>query len=251
MSSVSQTLSSYFVKAHPWMPIRSCCHACSSQFTIGSHIVFPTLTIGLALYQVPLEGRWLATRDIFFKQVAGFWSKLFALGFVMGVGSGVVLSYEIGTNWGNFSEVTGNVLGPIMSYEVLTAFFGKQAFSGSCFLAGSGSASACTSPYRLTHMLNAAYLSTAIVIAAVAAWYVLGQQYRRFGLRTLNFIIPVTAVVAPLQLILGDLHGLNTRAYQPLKVACRSGLAKNVRILSYFATVRITFCSWKWYFCFS
>lgn len=189
-------------------------------FTIGFHIVFTTLTIGLALYLLFLESRWLATKDVFFKQAVRFWSKLFALG-------------------------------PVMSYEVLTAFFGKQAFSGSCFLAGSGSANACTSPYRSTHMLNAAYLSTAFVIAAVAAWYVLGQQYRRFGLRTLNFIIPVTAVVAPLQLILGDLHGLNTRAYQPLKVACRSGLAKNVRILSYFAAVRITFCSWKWYFCFS
>lgn len=99
-------------------------------FTIGFHIIFPTLTIGLALYLVVLEGRWLATRDIFFKRAARFWAKLFALGFVMGVVSGVVLSYEIGTNFGNFSEVTGNVLGPLMSYEVLTAFFLEAGFLG-------------------------------------------------------------------------------------------------------------------------
>ena len=239
-------------------------------FTIGFHIVYPTLTIGLALYLVLLEGRWLATGEAFFKQAARFWSKLFALSFVMGVVSGVVLSYEIGTNFGHFSEATGNVLGPLMSYEVLTAFFleagflgimlfgweriGKRVHFASTILVALGTVlssfwilsanswmqtpngfrfvdgtffvtswlGAIFNPsflYRLAHMLNAAYLTTAFVVASVAAWYVLRNRHRSFGLRALRFVIPVAAILAPLQLVLGDLHGLNTREHQPIKIA--------------------------------
>ena len=249
-------------------------------FTIGFHIIFPTLTIGLALYLVVLEGRWLATKEAFYKQAGRFWSKVFALGFVMGVVSGVVLSYEIGTNFGNFSEITGNVLGPLMSYEVLIAFFLEAGFlgimlfgwervgkrlhftattlvalgtilsafwivsanswmhtpdgfhfkNGTFFIASWREAIFNPSfPYRLAHMLNAAYLATAFVIAAVAAWYALAQDHRPFGLRTLKFIIPVAAVLAPLQLVLGDMHGLNTRAHQPMKVAAMEAHWKTQR----------------------
>jgi cytochrome d ubiquinol oxidase subunit I len=99
-------------------------------FTIGFHILFPTLTMGLALFLIYLEGQWLRTRDQFFLDSAKFWSRIFALSFGTGVVSGVVLSYEIGLNWGEFSRITGNVLGPVMSYEVLTAFFLEAGFLG-------------------------------------------------------------------------------------------------------------------------
>lgn len=99
-------------------------------FTIGFHILFPTLTMGLAVFVAALEGRWLAKGDPFFLRAAQFWSRILALSFGMGVVTGVVLSYEIGTNWADFSRATGNILGPLMSYEVLTAFFLEAGFLG-------------------------------------------------------------------------------------------------------------------------
>ncbi len=107
-------------------------------FTIGFHILFPTLTMGLGLFLIYLEGQWLRTRDPFFVDSAKFWSKIFALSFGTGVVSGVVLSYEIGTNFGEFSRITGNVLGPIMSYEVLTRSFWRRGSSASWCSAGIG-----------------------------------------------------------------------------------------------------------------
>ena len=99
-------------------------------FTISFHIIFPSFSIGLASYLAVLEGLWLATkRDVFLKLYM-FWLKIFAIVFGLGVVSGVVMSYQIGTNWSAFSAKTGNVLGPLLGYEVLTAFFLEASFLG-------------------------------------------------------------------------------------------------------------------------
>src|SRR5512134_3419199 len=92
-------------------------------FTIDFHIIFPAFTIGLASFLAVLEGLWLFTKRPLFKNLYLFWVKIFALSFGMGVVSGVVMSYQFGTNWSVFAALTGNVIGPLLAYEVLTAFF--------------------------------------------------------------------------------------------------------------------------------
>lgn len=99
-------------------------------FTIAFHILFPTLTIGLGAFLVLLEALWLSTHDRTYELLYKFWTKVFALAFGMGVVTGVVLSYEVGTNWSRFADVTGNVLGPLLTYEVLSAFFLEAGFVG-------------------------------------------------------------------------------------------------------------------------
>ncbi len=99
-------------------------------FTVSFHIVFPAFTIGLSAYIATLLGLWLKTGDIKFHILARFWTKIFAVSFAMGVVSGIVLSYQFGTNWSRFSQVVGNVIGPIIGYEVLTAFFLEASFLG-------------------------------------------------------------------------------------------------------------------------
>ncbi len=243
-------------------------------FTIGFHILFPTFTIGLAGLLVVLEGLWLKTADGIYRVAYRFWLKLFALSFGMGVVTGVVLSYEVGANFGKFSAATGNVLGPLMSYEVLTAFFLEAGFLGimlfgmervgprlhyfatvmvalgtliSSFWILSANSWMHTPagfslengvfsveswwdvifnpsfPYRLLHMLNASYLTTTFVVASICAWYLLRDRHALFATRTLKVVIPAMVLLAPLQILLGDLHGLNTLEHQPIKVAAMEG----------------------------
>src|SRR5690606_15971887 len=99
-------------------------------FTISFHIIFPALTIGLASYLVVLEGSWLATRKDVYRDLYHFWTKIFAIAFGMGVVSGIVMAYQFGTNWSEFSRVGGGVVGPLLTYEVLTAFFLEAGFLG-------------------------------------------------------------------------------------------------------------------------
>src|SRR5215472_17417234 len=99
-------------------------------FTMSFHIVFPAFTIGLASYLAVLEGLWLATGRAVFLAVFNYWKKIFALAFGMGVVSGIVMSYQFGTNWSGFADKTGPVIGPLMAYEVLTAFFLEAGFLG-------------------------------------------------------------------------------------------------------------------------
>src|SRR5437762_12900228 len=99
-------------------------------FTISFHIIFPTFTIGLSAYIATLEVMWLWSGRGQFHRLARFWTKIFAVSFAMGVVSGIPLSYEFGTNWARFSEVVGNVIGPLIGYEVLTAFFLEATFLG-------------------------------------------------------------------------------------------------------------------------
>jgi len=112
-------------------------------FTISFHIIFPAITIGLASYLTVLEASWIRTRQEVYRDLYHFWSKIFAVNFGMGVVSGLVMSYQFGTNWSTFSAFAGSVTGPLLAYEVLTAFFLGPDFSASCCLAGTGSVPAC------------------------------------------------------------------------------------------------------------
>src|SRR3954453_22572404 len=99
-------------------------------FTIAFHIIFPSFTIGLSAYIATLEVMALASGREHYQRIARFWTKIFAVSFAMGVVSGIVLSYQFGTNWSRFSVVVGNVIGPLLGYEVLTAFFLESTFLG-------------------------------------------------------------------------------------------------------------------------
>jgi cytochrome d ubiquinol oxidase subunit I len=239
-------------------------------FTIAFHIVFPSFTIGLSAFIATLEVLWLRTRQQHYHTLARFWTKIFAVSFAMGVVSGIVMEYQIGTNWSRFAHVFGNTLGPLFSYEVLTAFFLEASFLGimlfgwnrfppwlhtmaSIFVALGTALSgfwilAANSwmhtpagfavqdgitypvswfqiifnpsfPYRFAHMMIATYLTTSLVVAAAGARYLLAGLYLREARTMLHMGLGMLAVMAPLQAVVGDLHGLNTAAYQPAKIA--------------------------------
>ncbi len=239
-------------------------------FTVTFHIIFPTFTIGLASYIATLEVMWLGTGTRRYHLLARIWTKIFAVSFAMGVVSGVVLSYQFGTNWSRFSEIVGNVVGPLIGYEVLTAFFLEATFLGimlfgwnrvppwlhvfSCIAVAVGTSMSAfwilsanswmqtpvghemrqglaipvdwitiifnpSFPYRFAHMLNAAYLTTAFVVLAVGARYLIAGKYVQEGRTMVRMAVGFAAIVAPLQLFIGDQHGLNTLQYQPIKVA--------------------------------
>ena len=243
-------------------------------FTVSFHIVFPAMTIGLAAFLVVLEGAWLRTGEAVYFTLYRFWSKLFALAFGIGVVTGLVLSYEFGTNWSRFSAAAGNVIGPLMGYEVLTAFFLEAGFLGIMlfglervgrrlhFLAtcmvSLGTLISMTwilsanswmhtpagyeivdgtfhvtdwwavilnpsFPYRLAHMATAAFLSAAMGVAGVSAWYLLKGRHQAFAQKGFSLAMWMVAVAAPAQVVIGDLHGLNTIHHQPMKVAAMEG----------------------------
>jgi cytochrome d ubiquinol oxidase subunit I len=243
-------------------------------FTLSFHILFPTLTIGLAIFLAILEGCWLKTGNPEYKRHYQFWVKLFALTFGVGVVSGIVLSYEFGTNFSRFSTAAGNVIGPLMSYEVLTAFFMEAGFLGvmlfgwnrvgpklhymATLLVALGTVMSTfwilsanswmqtptgtvlrdgvfypqdwwqivfnpSFPYRLVHMLLAALLSTSLFIAGVSAWFLLRRREHAFAFRSLRIAIIAAAILAPLQILAGDQHGLEVEKYQPVKVAAMEG----------------------------
>jgi cytochrome d ubiquinol oxidase subunit I len=243
-------------------------------FTVSFHIIFPTFTIGIAIYIATLEVLWGWTGAERYKRLAAFWTKIFAVSFGMGVVSGIVLSYEFGTNWSRFSAVVGNVVGPLIGYEVLSAFFLEATFLGILLFGGervprwlhvfSGlmvafgttlsafwilSANSWMQtpagytlnggiaypadwvaiifnpsfPYRLAHMLNASLLTGGFVGIAVGARYLLAGRHGEEARTMLRMAISLTAVLAPLQLIIGDQHAENTLKYQPIKIAAMEG----------------------------
>ncbi len=99
-------------------------------FTVSFHIIFPAITIGLASYLAVLEGLWVKTKNPVWRSLYHFWSKIFAVNFGMGVVSGLVMAYQFGTNWSGFSQFAGSITGPLLTYEVLTAFFLEAGFLG-------------------------------------------------------------------------------------------------------------------------
>ncbi|MAF96722.1 MAG: cytochrome ubiquinol oxidase subunit I [Rhodospirillaceae bacterium] len=243
-------------------------------FVVTFHIIFPSFTIGLASYLAVLEAAWLKTGDEDFKALYHFWTKVFAVSFGMGVVSGIVMSYQFGTNWSRFSDIAGNILGPLLNYEVLTAFFLEAGFLG-IMLFGWGRVSrrvhffatlmvafgtllsvfwiiAANSwmhtpagyeirdgifipvdwvqvifnpsfPYRFVHMVFAAFLTTSFVVCGVAAWDLVEGRFIRRAKIMLGMGIGTITVLAPLQIVAGDLHGINVLEHQPAKIAAMEG----------------------------
>src|SRR5690606_5669251 len=239
-------------------------------FTIGFHIIFPAFTIGLASFLAVLEGLWLFTKKPVFKNLYLFWVKIFALSFGMGVVSGVVMSYQFGTNWSVFSAITGSVIGPLLAYEVLTAFFLEASFLGimlfgwkrvgpglhffsTCMVAIGTLFSAFwilaanswmqtpqgfafaedgtmvatsfaelifnpSTPSRFLHMVLAAFLTTAMVVAGASAFALLKNRAIAEGRTAIRMAILMMAIVAPLQVLVGHESGLVAIEHQPAKV---------------------------------
>ena len=239
-------------------------------FTISFHIIFPSFTIGLSAYIATLQVTAFFTGHERFRRIARFWTKIFAVSFAMGVVSGVVLSYQLGTNWSRFSLLTGNVIGPLAGYEVLSAFFLEASFLAillfgekrvprwlhvlSAVIVALGTAISAfwilsvnswmhtpaghemrdgvaypldwlaiifnpSFPYRLAHMLNASYLTAGFVVLAVGARYLIAGSHVEDARTMVRMALGLMLVLAPLQVLLGDLHGLNTLKHQPTKIA--------------------------------
>jgi cytochrome d ubiquinol oxidase subunit I len=243
-------------------------------FTISFHIIFPAITIGLASYLAVLEGCWLKTGKEAYRDLYHFWLKIFAVNFGMGVVSGLVMAYQFGTNWSGFSSFAGSITGPLLAYEVLTAFFLEAGFLGvmlfgwnrvgpglhffSTIMVAIGTLISTSwiiasnswmqtpqgydildgrvipidwfkvifnpsFPYRLAHMGVAAFLATALFVGASAAWHLLRGRNTP-ALRTMmSMAMWMALIVAPVQAIIGDAHGLNTLQYQPAKLAAIEG----------------------------
>jgi cytochrome d ubiquinol oxidase subunit I len=245
-------------------------------FTISFHFIFPAFSIGLASYLAVLEGLWLRTGKDLYLDLFKFWLKIFAIAFAMGVVSGIVMSYQFGTNWSVFSDIAGPVIGPLMAYEVLTAFFLEAGFLGvmlfgmqrvgrklhfaaTCMVAVGTFISAFwilsvnswmhtptgfemgangqflpgdswleiifnpSFPYRLVHTVIAAYLTTALVVGGVGAWHLLRDRANAHAPKMFSMAMWMAALVAPVQIVAGDLHGLNTLEHQPAKVMAMEG----------------------------
>jgi len=222
-----------------------------------------------------LEGLWLRTGREVYLQLFRHWLRAFAIVFGMGVVSGVVMSYQFGTNWGHFSDVTGPILGPLMGYEVMTAFFLEAGFLGvmlfgmdrvskrmhftATLLVAIGTVISAfwilsvnswmqtpagyaineagqfvpddwwaivfnpSFPYRLVHMVLAAYLATSFFVGGAAAWHLLRGNNSEATRTDFSMALWMAAIVAPLQIFAGDLHGLNSFEHQPRKVAAMEG----------------------------
>ena len=244
-------------------------------FTVSFHIIFPAFSIGLASYLMVLEGLWLKTDNPVYLRLFKYWRKIFAVAFGMGVVSGIVMSYQFGTNWSVFSDKAGPVIGPLMAYEVLTAFFLEAGFLGvmlfglgrvsntlhfvSTIMVAFGTLLSATwilsvnswmqtpagfginevgqfvpenwmeiifnpsFPYRLVHMVLAAYLTTAFVVGAVGALHLLRNRQNPEARKMFSMAMWMAAIVAPLQVIAGDFHGINTYEHQPVKVMAMEG----------------------------
>jgi cytochrome d ubiquinol oxidase subunit I len=244
-------------------------------FTIAFHIIFPAFTIGLASYLAVLEGLWLWTGRERYLTVFKFWLKIFAIVFGMGVVSGVVMAYQIGTNWSVYADKAGPVLGPLLTYEVLSAFFLEAGFLGVMLFGlkrvGKGLHFAATVmvalgtlisafwilsanswmhtpagyaineagqfvpedwfeivfnpsfPYRLVHMVLAAYLTTALMVGGVGAWHLLRDRGNAQARLMFSMAMWMALLVTPAQIAVGDLHGLSTLEHQPAKIAAMEG----------------------------
>ncbi len=244
-------------------------------FTVSAHIIFPAFSIGLASFLAVLNGLYLSTGRAVFLDLFNYWKKIFAVAFGMGVVSGIVMSYQFGTNWSVFSDKVGPVIGPLMGYEVLSAFFLEAGFLGvmlfgrervgpklhflATLMVALGTFMSAfwilavnswmqtpagyamndvgqfvvtdwwavifnpSLPYRLVHMVLAAYLTTAFVVGAVGALHLLRNRAQPAARVMFSMAMWMAAIVAPMQIVAGDFHGLNTLEHQPAKVAAMEG----------------------------
>lgn len=244
-------------------------------FTISAHIIFPAFTIGLASFLAVLNALWLWKGDPVYLRLFDYWKTIFAVVFGMGVVSGIVMSYQFGTNWSVFSDKAGPIVGPLMGYEVLSAFFLEAGFLGVMLFGrqrvGEGVHMAATAivaigtlfsafwilsvnswmqtptgygvnaagqfvpedwlavifnpsfPYRLVHMVLAAYLTTAFMVGGVGAWHLIRSPDSRGAAIMFSMAMWMALAVTPLQIVAGDAHGLNTLEHQPAKIAAMEG----------------------------
>ncbi|WP_027171772.1 cytochrome ubiquinol oxidase subunit I [Methylobacterium sp. 10] len=243
--------------------------------TIVWHFLFPAFTIGLASFLAVLEGLWLRSGKAVYLDAYRYWLKVFAVAFAMGVVSGLVMSYQFGTNWSVFADRTAPILGPLLGYEVLTAFFLEAGFLGvmlfglervgprlhflaTCLVAFGTLTSAFwilsanswmqtptghvlgpdgrfapadwwaivfnpSFPYRFAHTVTGAYLTTAMIVGAVGAWHLLRERANPRARVMFSMAMWMAAIVAPAQLVIGDMHGANSYEHQPAKVAAMEG----------------------------
>jgi cytochrome d ubiquinol oxidase subunit I len=242
---------------------------------ITFHILFPTITIALGWILLYFKIRFNKTGKNAWMRAYRFWVKIFALCFTLGVVSGVTMSFQFGTNWPGFMERVGNVAGPLLAYEVLTAFFLEATFLGvmlfgeklvsnrihtvATFLVAFGTTVSAfwilalnswmqtpagfiimdghahvtswwevifnpSMPYRITHMLLASGLTAAFLVAGVSAYQWLKSNRAEHVLLSLRTGVYLAAILIPLQIVMGDLHGLNTIKHQPAKIAAMEGI---------------------------
>jgi cytochrome bd ubiquinol oxidase subunit I len=238
--------------------------------TTAFHILFPTLTIGLAVFLVIVEFLWLRKRDVMYYRMYRFWVKVFAVHFAVGVVSGITLEFEFGTNFALFSQAVANIFAPLLAYEGMTAFFLEAGFLGimlfgwkrvpptihflsTCLVAAGATLSAFwivaanawmqtpagytlsdgtlhvksfaeaifnpAMPTHLAHMLVASFETTAFALAGISAYFLLKGKYTPFYQRTLGLVLVLAAVLAPLQVFLGDQKGREVAEHQPAKLA--------------------------------
>ncbi|AWB66599.1 cytochrome ubiquinol oxidase subunit I [Saccharobesus litoralis] len=241
---------------------------------ISFHILFPTITIALCWFLFYFKLRFDLSGDQVWMRAYRFWVKIFALTFALGVVSGITMSFQFGTNWPGFMETVGNIAGPLLGYEVLTAFFLEATFLGimlfgmhrvpqwlhtvSALIVALGTSLSAfwilalnswmqtpaghemrdgvaypidwlaiifnpSFPYRLSHMLLASAITAAFLVAGISAYRILRGDQKRAPKLTLKIAITVACVLMPLQVFVGDLHGLNTLEHQPQKVAAMEG----------------------------
>ena len=242
---------------------------------ISFHIIFPSISIGLSWLLLFFRVRYTLGRNHAWEYAYYFWTKVFALTFAIGVVSGVTMSFQFGTNWPGFIERAGNVAGPLLGYEVLTAFFleatflavmlfGKDRVSNAMHLTAAALVAVGTTlsafwilslnswmqtpqgheivagkfyavdwwrivfnpslPYRFTHMLTASLLTSAFLVAGTSASRMLRRIDGPGTLLVLKTGVILAAILAPLQVLIGDLHGLNTLEHQPAKIAAIEGI---------------------------
>ena len=242
---------------------------------ISFHILFPTITIALAWFLFYFKLRHEISKHPVWMRIYRFWVKIFALTFALGVVSGITMSFQFGTNWPGFMETVGNIAGPLLGYEVLTAFFLEATFLGamlfgmrrlpswfhtlSTFMVAIGTSMSAfwiislnswmhtptgfemidgvahpvdwwaiifnpSMPYRLTHMLLASGLTASFLIAGISAYRILKGDNKRAPKVALRIAAYAAAILIPLQILVGDFHGLNTFEHQPQKVAAMEGV---------------------------
>lgn len=247
---------------------------------ITFHIMFPTITIALGWILLFFKLRYNATKDEAWMQSYFYFTKVFALSFALGVVTGITMSFQFGTNWPGFMETVGNIAGPLLAYEVLTAFFLEATFLGimlfgfrrvpgwlhtlATFLVAFGTTMSAfwiivlnswmhtpqgfemiandagqlqahatswmeivlnpSMPYRLTHMLIASGLTASFLVAGISAFRWLIQDRSPAVMKSLKTGIIIAALLIPVQIFVGDMHGLNTKEYQPAKIAAMEGL---------------------------
>jgi cytochrome d ubiquinol oxidase subunit I len=247
---------------------------------ISFHILFPTITIALGWFLLYFRIRHLRTGDTAWLNAYRFWVKIFALSFALGVVSGITMSFQFGTNWPGYMETVGNIAGPLLAYEVLTAFFLEATFLGimlfgtdrvsprihvlaTALVAIGTTLSAFwilvlnswmhtpagyafengeliaadwfeiifnpSMPYRLMHMMLASVLTTAFLIAGVSAYRLLRKDNCRSVKVALRTALTGAALAIPVQIVVGDLHGLNTLEHQPAKIAAMEGIWETER----------------------